>query len=33
VYEELAGVIRENLNISDSDDPSDDEEIMEFLPE
>ncbi len=32
-YEELAGVIRENMNISDSDDPSDDEEIMEFLPE
>jgi CheY-like chemotaxis protein len=32
-YEELTRVIRDKLNISDSDDPSDDEEIMEFLPE
>ena len=33
MYEELTGVIRDNLEISDYDDISDDEEIMEFYPE
>lgn len=33
MYEELTGVIRGNLEISDYDDISDDEEIMEFYPE